>query len=211
MYAEDLPPKDYDLGVEVDGIVREADAHSFDRFHLVGYSGGGAAALAFLAEHGDRLLSVALLEPAWAGNDRTPEEEALWLRLRALEALQPDRFIEEFVRLQMAPGVPLPPRPQDPPPWMAKRPAGIRALIGRSTTATSTSKPSGRSTGRSTSPSAVIATPTTTRGSPTGWRRVLPDLTIETFAERHHFDPPHRKEPDRLARSLLTLWRRADP
>ena len=71
VYADDRPPTDYDLGNEVDGIVREADAHGFDRFHLVGYSGGGAASLAFVAEHGDRLLSVALLEPAWAGNDRT--------------------------------------------------------------------------------------------------------------------------------------------
>lgn len=36
------------------------------------------------------------------------------------------------------------------------------------------------------------------------------DFTVETFPERHHFDPPHRVEPERLANSLLTLWRRAE-
>jgi hypothetical protein len=36
------------------------------------------------------------------------------------------------------------------------------------------------------------------------------DFTIETFPERHHFDPPHRVEPERLADSLLTLWHRAE-
>jgi len=212
VYGEDRPPEDYDLGVEVDGILREAGAHSFDRFHLVGYSGGGAASLAFAAEHGDRLISVALLEPAWAGNDRTPEEEALWLRFRALEGLPPDRFMEEFVRLQVAPGVALPPRPQDPPPpWMAKRPAGIRALIGAFDGGNldvealrSFDRPVYFALGGHSNPDyyARIAD---------RLAAILPDLTIETFPDRHHFDPPHRNEPERLARSLLTLWQRADP
>jgi len=39
---------------------------------------------------------------------------------------------------------------------------------------------------------------------------IFPDFTIETFPERHHFDPPHRIEPDRLAESLLALWQRAE-
>jgi pimeloyl-ACP methyl ester carboxylesterase len=40
---------------------------------------------------------------------------------------------------------------------------------------------------------------------------VFPDFTVEEFPERHHFDPPHRIEPERLAASLLGLWERADP
>jgi len=32
----------------------------------------------------------------------------------------------------------------------------------------------------------------------------------EVFEERHHFDPPHRIEPERLASSLRALWRRAE-
>lgn len=37
---------------------------------------------------------------------------------------------------------------------------------------------------------------------------VFDDFTLEVFEERHHFDPPHRREPKRLARSLLALWER---
>ena len=39
---------------------------------------------------------------------------------------------------------------------------------------------------------------------------IFPDFTIETFPARHHFDPPHRIEPERLADSLLAHWHRAD-
>jgi hypothetical protein len=40
--------------------------------------------------------------------------------------------------------------------------------------------------------------------------RVFDDFTLEVFEERHHFDPPHRIEPERLARSLGALWERAE-
>ena len=41
--------------------------------------------------------------------------------------------------------------------------------------------------------------------------QIFADFTIEVFPERHHFDPPHRIESDRLADSLLALWQRAEP
>lgn len=31
-------------------------------------------------------------------------------------------------------------------------------------------------------------------------------LDLETFADRHHLDPPHRAEPERLAAALRDLW-----
>ena len=40
---------------------------------------------------------------------------------------------------------------------------------------------------------------------------IFPDFTVETFPERHHFEPPHRIEPERLSHSLLALWQRAEP
>jgi hypothetical protein len=41
---------------------------------------------------------------------------------------------------------------------------------------------------------------------------VFPDFTLDVFAERHHFDPPHRVEPERLAGSLRAIWARgSDP
>ena len=38
---------------------------------------------------------------------------------------------------------------------------------------------------------------------------IFPDITLEVFAERHHFDPPHRIEPQRTATVLHALWERA--
>jgi pimeloyl-ACP methyl ester carboxylesterase len=40
--------------------------------------------------------------------------------------------------------------------------------------------------------------------------RVFADFTLEVFDDRHHFDPPHRAEPARLAGSLHALWSRAE-
>jgi predicted metallo-beta-lactamase superfamily hydrolase len=41
-------------------------------------------------------------------------------------------------------------------------------------------------------------------------RGAFPDFSLALFPERHHFDPPHRAEPERFARALEALWRRAD-
>jgi len=38
----------------------------------------------------------------------------------------------------------------------------------------------------------------------------FPDFTLEIFERHHHFDPPHRIEPNRLAASLLRTWARAE-
>jgi pimeloyl-ACP methyl ester carboxylesterase len=211
VYADTRPPPDYGLDTEVAGIVREAATHGFERFHLVGYSAGGACSLAFAAQHGTRLLSLALLEPAWAGNVRTPEEEALVEQFRALEPLPSDEFMAQFVRLQLAPGVepPVPPG-GPPPPWMTRRPAGIRALV-RAFDAGRLDLEALRAYRR------PVYFALGARSNPNFFGRmagrladIFPDFTLETFPERHHFDPPHRIEPERLAGSLLTLWKRAE-
>jgi len=210
VYAGDRPPPDYGLGMEVAGIMREADAHGFGRFHLVGYSGGGASSLAFTAAHRHRLLSLALLEPAWAGNDRDPAEAALWQRFQALEPLPPDEFMAGFVRLQLAPGVAPPPRPDGPPPpWMAKRPAGLRAFL-RAFDSGDLDLDALRAFDR------PVYFALGGRSNPDYYGRmarrlagIFPDFTVETFPERHHFDPPHRIEPGKVASSLLDLWDRA--
>jgi pimeloyl-ACP methyl ester carboxylesterase len=46
IYAGDEPPLEYALAVEIEGILRAAEASGFNRFHLVGYSAGGASSLA---------------------------------------------------------------------------------------------------------------------------------------------------------------------
>lgn len=211
VYAGEEPPSDFSLATEVEGIVREADSHHFDRFHLVGYSGGGASSLAFTALYGDRLLSLALLEPAWAGNERTEEEDALMQRFRVLEPLPPDEFMAGFLQLQLAPGVEPPPPPEgSPPPWMAKRPAGLRAFI-KAFDKASLDLDALRAFDR------PVYFALGGRSNPDYYGRmaerlgaIFPDFTVETFPERHHFDPPHRIEPERLATSLLALWQRAE-
>src|ERR1700712_3336012 len=64
VYRDDRPPDDYRLDLEVEGLDRFATEQGFERFHLYGHSLGGAVALAYLAEHGDRVASVAISEPA---------------------------------------------------------------------------------------------------------------------------------------------------
>ena len=211
VYSGEQPPPDFSLGTEVDGILREADVRGFDCFHLVGYSGGGASSLAFTAVHGERLLSLALLEPAWAGNERTPTEEALMQRFRALDPLPPDQFMAGFVRLQLAPGVEPPPPPEGPPPpWMAKRPAGVRAFIDAFDQGNldvealqAFDRPVYFALGGRSNPDYYGR-------MAERLARIFPNFTVETFPERHHFDPPHRIEPERLANSLLALWQRAE-
>ena len=90
VYREDSPPPDYSLDTEVAGVLREADARGWSTFHLVGYSGGGAAALACAARNPARLLSLGLLEPAWAGDwDWSAEHERLWATVRRARAVGP--------------------------------------------------------------------------------------------------------------------------
>ena len=170
VYAGDAPPVEYSLDTEVAGVVREADARGWERFHLGGYSGGGAAALATAARHPGRLLSLALLEPAWAGNwDLSEAERASWRESAKLDALTPDESMAAFVRLQLRPGVTPPAAAAGPPPpWMAKRPAGIRAFMRTFRRTTSTASPCAGSTAPSTTPSAVSAIPTSTERSPSG-------------------------------------------
>lgn len=211
VYRYDQPPDDYGLDAEVDGVLRTADDAGFERFHLVGYSAGGASAAAFAARHPERLRSLALLEPAWLGNEGMDEAEREQRRAaRALEGLTPDEMMAAFVRLQLAPGVEPPaPPPGPPPPWMAKRPAGLRALIAAfdrhqlDTDALRALKaPAYYALGS-------LSNPDRYGRNAERARDLFSDFTLEVFEGRHHFDPPHRTEPERLARSLWEVWRRA--
>ncbi len=208
VYRDAAPPDDYSLDTEVAGVLREADARGWERFHLVGYSGGGASALAVAARHGDRLSSLALFEPAWAGQwGWSAEHRALLDRYAALEALPTAEFMAGFRAANLRDGMTMPePPPGPPPPWMEKRPAGIRAFLAtfRSYDLTREAlaaydRPVYFALGGLSNPHqfAEIAERLAT---------VFPDFTVEVFEERHHFDPPHRVEPERLAASLLAMW-----
>jgi pimeloyl-ACP methyl ester carboxylesterase len=212
VYAGDLPPADYTLEVEVAGILRCAEDSGFDRFHLVGYSGGGASSLAFAAEHPDRLKSLALLEPAWAGNQNlSAEEKVVWAEAERIAELPPDAMMPEFIAIQLRPGIePPPPPPGPPPPWMSSRPPGLRAFIHVFTSGEldlgafkDFEQPVYFALGGLSNPDYYERMAHRLAG-------VFSDFTLEVFENRHHFDPPHRVEPERLASSLRALWTRAE-
>ena len=212
VYAHDRPPADYSLATEVDGITRVADEAGFARFHLVGYSGGGAASLAFTARFPERVASLALMEPAFAGwQGMTPEERALMERFRALLVMDGPEQMARFQTLQLAPGVQPPSPPPEPAPaWMAQRPAGVRAFL-----ATFFSSDMDLDSLRKFEQPVWFALGG--RSNPDYFgrmadrlARVFPNFTIELFSDRHHFDPPQRAEPGRVAASLTGLWTRAD-
>ena len=212
VYAAAEPPSGYSLDTEVAGVLREADGRGWKQFHLAGYSGGGAAALAFTAGHPERLLSLALLEPAWAGNwGWSPAERALWDAYARLDALPPDEFMLTFARLNLKPGVSPPTPPAgEPPPWMAKRPAGIRAFME-----TFTSYNLDREALRRFQRPVYYGLGALSNADQFGeiakrLNNLFADFELEVFEDRHHFDPPHRIEPERLADSLRALWRRAE-
>lgn len=211
VYAAEAPPTDYSLATEVAGITRVADDAGFDRFHLVGYSAGGASALAFAASHPERLVSLALLEPAFAGwQEMSDAERAHMERFRPLLGKDGHEMMRGFQVMQIAPGVGAVPRPPGPPPpWMAKRPSGLHAIL-RAFYASDLDLEALRRFDR------PVLFVLGGRSHPDYYAlmaerlaRVFPDLTVEVFPDRHHFDPPHRIEPARVAASLRSLWARA--
>ena len=213
IYGGPEPPAGYTLDTEVEGILRAARESGFDRFHLVGYSGGGASSIAFAAAHPERLRSLALIEPAWLGNEGLGDaEQAVWREFERIMDLPAEQLMPTFVANQLAPGVDPPAPPPGPaPPWMATRPAGLRTFLRTFLSSSldlerlrAFTKPvlfvlGGRSNPDYYGQEAERA------------REIFPDFTLEVFEERHHFDPPHRIEPERTAAVLRRLWARADP
>jgi hypothetical protein len=64
-------------------------------------------------------------------DDLSHEERALWREFDRIATLPSKEMMPAFVAIQLAPGVEVPPSPPGPPPpWMATRPAGLRALMG---------------------------------------------------------------------------------
>ncbi|QDG66135.1 alpha/beta hydrolase [Pseudarthrobacter sp. NIBRBAC000502772] len=212
LYAGDAPPPGWTLDTESVGVLREAGVRGWKAFHLVGYSGGGAAALAFAAKHPEHLLSLTLLEAAWAGNwDWSPAHAELWKQYAQLESLPPEQFMPAFMRLGVKSDVVLPPPPQGPPPpWMAKRPAGIKAFVEEFKTYDLDRARLAAFTKPVLFVLGGLSNPNDYGEVADRLAAVVSDFRLEVFADRHHFDPPHRIEPDRLAGLLREHWKRAE-
>jgi pimeloyl-ACP methyl ester carboxylesterase len=211
VYREDTPPADYSLTAEIDGVKHAVDEAGMQTFHLVGYSGGGAVALAFTGIYPERVLSLALSEPAVIPSQEWYQQEsAYWQQMTQVMSLPDNLLMQEFMRMELREGVPLPPPPPagDPPPWMAKRPAGLKAL---STAFSRFDLPYSRLRGYSKPvylAVAALSTQVEMRKGEVLWG-LFPDLQVEVYENRHHFDPPQRVEPERFAQALVALWKKA--
>jgi pimeloyl-ACP methyl ester carboxylesterase len=210
IYAGDEPPPDYGLEQEVKAIARFADTNRLPSFDLVGYSGGGAIALAFTARYPERVKSLALSEPAVIPSQTWMHREAAsHAAFAQAMTLPPAERMREFMRLQLKPGVPLPPPPSGPmPDWMAKRPAGVQALL-RAFRSYDLDLDELRTFTKPVYLAIGSLSDSIEERKANFLRALLPDFRLEVYEGRHHFDAPQRAEPERFARALHQLWSHA--
>jgi len=202
------PAEGYDITMELDGISGAADDAGWDRFHLYGHSGGGAVALAYVAAHPERVVSLAVDEPAYDFLDST-ETRGYWSEIDAAGRLPERDRMPAFLKLQLGPGVALPPAPDGtPPPWMASRPAGVLALI----TALKQHHVDPSSYRRYAAP-VYFSHGSLSHSYWLGMRdrlaTLFPDFTAERYDGLHHLNTSHQAEPARVARALRRHWNRA--
>lgn len=195
-----LAPGDgYDMGVEVDAV---AEAAGPGPVHLAGFSAGATVALAAALALGASVRSLVLLEPAFIGDDDWDPAEAEWRSaIGSLRASGPPEQAEAFRDMLMAPGAAAPP-PRRPAAWDFRDDLLGTMLSGH--------------TGFESSDLARIGVPIMLiRGGRSAARfglvgrrmaEVCPDFRESVFPELHHFGPPFREEPERLARLLLGFW-----
>ncbi len=206
VYSGDEPPAGYSIGQEVDALAAFADSLGLERFHLLGYSGGGFVSLAFAGAHPERLLSLALFEPAGVPGPLSDEEAAYMARLdEALTGLGGPEFMRTFITLQVRPGVQVEPPAGPPPPWMSKRPAGLAAMMRAFQ-----EHPFDRDSLR-----AVRAPVFLGHGALTGayeevkvalLARLLADVRIRRYPGIHHFVPADQLYFPEHVRALEALW-----
>jgi pimeloyl-ACP methyl ester carboxylesterase len=196
----------------VEGILRTVEQAGVERFHLVGFSGGGAVSLAFAAKYPQRLRSLALIEPAWIGNDGwTAEDKADFAELDRIMGLPEAERMAPFRSWQLRSGAepPSPPAPAGPPPaWMAKRPAGLEAF-DRAFKAYALDRERFRSFHQPVYYAyGSLGRPFYERNAAT-LGRLFTNFRVEVYEGLWHFNPPHRAEPDRFAKALIGFWGQA--
>jgi len=198
-----LAPGDgYDMGMEVAAV---AEAAGSGPVHLAGFSAGATVALAAALALGESVRSVALLEPAFIGDDDWDPAEARWrATIATLRASGSPGQAEAFRAMLMAPGESAPPS-RRPVAWDFRD-----ALLGTML--------SGHTGFESASLARIDAPVLLVRGGRSAARfglvgrrlkAVCPRASQHVFPALHHFAPPFREEPEQLANVLLGFWRTA--
>ncbi|MEA2615189.1 MAG: hypothetical protein QOE72_972 [Chloroflexota bacterium] len=206
----DGPQLDWTLQMEVEALQAVTGRAAPGPFHLVGYSGGAAVALAFVASHGDRVRTLTLIEPPWVGNDSwSTSEAAFWEAYdRAMALTDAEAALEAFAVVMRGPGVPGPSiLPRDPRQVALLRSrlriVGVgyrRAVLDRSALG-SFNRPvylpvGGRSTPRMAAAAALLV-------------GCFPNAQIEMYDDCDHFDLM-RTPVKRMALALASLWAQGD-
>jgi len=208
LYRDAVPPKGYSMATEIDGVNRAADSHGFDEFHLYGHSAGAAIALAYVAAHPDRVLSLALDEPAMDFTDEGHRTYG-WEAFDQALTLPEGEAMAAFMRLQVADDVEVSVPSGPLPAGMATAPAGIRAFIA----AARRHRVDSDAYRRFTAP-VYFSIGSRTHPRWAGMRARLaglfPDFTAEVYEGLHHLNTSHQAQPERVAAALRRLWSRAE-
>jgi pimeloyl-ACP methyl ester carboxylesterase len=211
VYREARPPAGYSIDEELTAIDHIADAKGLDRFHLIGYSGGGFVSLAYAGTRPRRLLSLGLFEAAQIPGELTDAELRFYAGLgQKLEGLSGDAFMSTFIREQVKPGATLVPPPPGPvSPEMQKRPAGIAALIKAFR-----AFPFDRELFRAAEFPVFYAYGDLSHEEqalkPGILAQLFPDIHVRRYAGVHHFVAPEQIYTREHASSLLNLWQNAE-
>jgi pimeloyl-ACP methyl ester carboxylesterase len=209
LYRGDEPPPDYSIEMELAAIDRLAASLRLDKFHLIGYSGGGMISLAYAGTRSERLLSLALFEAARVPGELSPAErdffEALNLKLNGKTG--PD-FMSTFIHEQVKPGAQIPP-PPTPNPEMRKRPGGIATLLR-----VFESYQFDRDSLRACSFPVYYAYGSLSHDEQALKAGILaqlfPDIHVQRFDGIHHFVQPEQIYTARHVESLVSMWQLAD-
>ena len=205
VYRTNRPPCDYGLEMEIQGIYRCLGQS--EPFHFVGYSGGASIALAFAIQYPSQVLTMALVEPAWIGNQELTELQIkYWANLEKVWSEPLEQRISLFIRENLRQGVLAPPPLPNPPPhWIANRPEGLTALAHafkrydlEIAKLAEFDRPVYLALGSLSHP--------VEEEKASALSRLFPHIQVEIYEGRHHFDPPHRAEPIRFAAALQRLW-----
>ena len=205
IYAADEPPAGYSVQTEVDGLDRFADEHGLDRFHLYGHSAGAAIAIAYAAQHGHRLLSLALDEPA---TDFTDDDRAVLAAILPadFDALPVPERMAVFVKSLLRDGVdpPAPPPPSGDP-EMAKRPAGMAAFVA-AIDAHDLDRDALQAFAGPIYYSYGSLSHERWQDMAARFERDFPRCTVERYEGIHHLNTSHQSDPPRVAAALERLW-----
>jgi pimeloyl-ACP methyl ester carboxylesterase len=209
-YAAEFPIG-YSLETEVLGIARVARDAKWARFHLVGYSGGASAALAFAAARPQAVVSLSLIEPVFVGNDASWSDAYAALLASVDDALRAplEKRPAAFFRALSAPGRLPPAQPAaGQPDWLIPRSERQGWMWPRwrdGSLGPNRLEPFHRSVYVAVGGRSRVAFMEIAR-----WlARQSANTIVDVYDERSHFDPPHVADAERFATAVQKNWERA--